>query len=159
MNSKLLSPAPTRRARGLTVGVIAGFAGGVAEVAWIMLYQALTGNEAAQVARGVTDSVIPSLAAAPSAVALGIIIHMALAVALGVALALAIPRALPRIAGTLYEPLTVIAALVAVWAINFFVLLPIINPDFVTLVPYAASLVSKTLFGFAAAVVIRLARR
>jgi hypothetical protein len=38
-----------------------------------------------------------------------------------------------------------------VWAVNFFVVLPVINPQFVDLVPYAISLVSKVLFGVAAA--------
>ena len=62
-------------------------------------------------------------------------------------------EALPRLAGTVLEPVAVVTALVAVWAVNFFVVLPVVNPDFVTVVPYAASLISKTLFGVAAAFV------
>jgi predicted neutral ceramidase superfamily lipid hydrolase len=38
-------------------------------------------------------------------------------------------------------------ALATVWAINFFVLLPILNPAFVILMPYSVSLMSKLLFG------------
>lgn len=34
-------------------------------------------------------------------------------------------------------------------AINFLVLLPVVNPRFVTRMPYAATLVSKALFGAA----------
>ena len=42
---------------------------------------------------------------------------------------------------------------------NFFIVLPVINPAFVTLVLYGASLVSKILFGFAAAFVFWCSRR
>ena len=48
-----------------------------------------------------------------------------------------------------------IAALAGVWALNFFVVLPIISPAFVHLVPYAVSLTSKLLFGVAAAATLR----
>jgi len=39
------------------------------------------------------------------------------------------------------------AALVAIWATNFFLILPAINPDFVTLMPYTVTLISKLGFG------------
>lgn len=147
------------RGRLLTIGTLAGLAGGAIEVAWIALYQHLTGHEAAIVARGVTQSVLPGLASAPDAVVLGLAIHMALAVALGVVIAIAVPRVLPRIAATPLEPVAVVATLIGVWAVNFFVVLPVINPAFVTLVPLGASLVSKALFGFAAAFVFWCSRR
>ena len=138
-------------------GMLAGLAGGVMEVAWISFFQHLTGKEAAVVARGVTRSFVPDYATS-GAVPLGIAIHMALAVGLGIAVAFVVSRLLPRIAGTVFEPLAVVLMLVGVWAVNFFVVLPAINPDFVTLVPYGASLASKVLFGVAAALVFRMAR-
>jgi len=45
--------------------------------------------------------------------------------------------------------------LIGVWAVNFFVVLPSIDPDFIHLVPYSVSLVSKVLFGLAAAEALR----
>ena len=48
-----------------------------------------------------------------------------------------------------------LTALAGVWAINFFVVLPIVSPAFVHVVPYAVSLTSKLLFGVAAAAVLR----
>ena len=48
-----------------------------------------------------------------------------------------------------------LAALVSVWAVNFFVVLPIISPAFVHLAPYPVSLMSKVLFGLAAAEALR----
>ena len=141
------------------VGAIAGFMGGAIEVGWIALYQYLAGHETAAVARGVTQSLIPSLAAAPAAIPLGVVIHMTLAILLGIAIAIFVRKLLPRIVGTAMEPMVVVSLLVGVWIMNFFVVLPMINPDFVALVPYGASLVSKVLFGFAAAFVFWCASR
>ena len=121
------------------------------EVVWIMLYQSLSGNDAAIVARGVTASVFPDLATAPTSIMLGIVIHMVLAVGLGIVIAIAIPTVLPRVVGTFLEPALVVLCLAGVWTMNFFVLLPIINVDFVTIVPFPVSFTSKMLFGFAAA--------
>jgi hypothetical protein len=139
-------------------GLMAGFAGGAAEVIWIAVYRQLEGIGSADVARGITETVFPSLETASSySVALGLVIHMVLAVALGIAAAFAVARAFPRLAGTLTEFAMIVGLLVAVWGMNFFVILPIVNPAFVTLVPYGVSLVSKTLFGITAALVFRSA--
>ena len=142
-----------------TVGTLAGVAGGLMEVFWIMLYQSLSGHDAAIVAKGVTYAVFPDLAAAPISVTLGLIIHMVLAVGLGIVIAIAIPLVLPRVAGTMLEPVLVVLALVGVWLMNFFVLLPMISPEFVHIVPLPVSFVSKSLFGFAAAFIFWMARR
>lgn len=139
-----------------SVGVLAGLAGGAIEVSWIAIYQHLTGGEAASVARGVTAVVFPRLAAHVTAVPLGIAIHMGLALLLGIAIAVLVRVMLPRNAPAVLEPLAVVGALVLVWAMNFLVILPAINPAFVTVVPYAASLTSKVLFGVAAALVMKL---
>ena len=48
-----------------------------------------------------------------------------------------------------------LVALVGVWAVNFFVVLPGISPAFIHLVPYPVSLMSKILFGLAAAEALR----
>ena len=137
----------------LTIGVLAGLAGGAAEIAWISLYAAATGGDAASVARGVTDTV--GIGALPP-VAGGVSIHMALAAILGMAVAVAL--APTRLHGArLYGAMT--WALAAVWAINFLIVLPLINPQFVEIVPLAVSFVSKLLFGVAAATTLSLAPR
>jgi hypothetical protein len=143
-----------RPGRTLTTGVAAGFAGGAAEIAWITLYAQLSGTDAAAVADGVTGSLFPALGASGAAVPLGIGLHMALAVLLGAAIAVLLRSAAPRLAGTLLEPLAVVGTLVAVWAVNFLVVLPIINPSFIELVPLGVGLTSKVLFGAAAAFVL-----
>jgi hypothetical protein len=127
-------------------GLAAGFFGGVAEVLWI----AMTASEPAVVARGVIGTIFPSMAQSSNAVALGVTAHMLIALALGVALAVGVRWFLSRVASPA-KAFAVFASLIAVWAINFFVVLPVWNPEFVTLVPYSVSLISKALFGVAAA--------
>jgi hypothetical protein len=146
---------PVGLATMLRAGVIAGAAGGLAEVAWVSLYAVSSGADAGAVSRGVTTAVGAMALLPDNAVVLGIVIHMAIAVALGAALAAAWqalsrfwPSGRPQYA-------FVLAALVAVWATNFFVILPIVSPDFVSLVPYAVSFISKLAFGLAAAETLR----
>lgn len=136
-------------------GAVAGVAGGLAEIAWIGAYAEITGADPGIVARGVTTAagVTALLPAAPAA--LGVSVHMTLAVLLGIGLAAAwrTTAAHTRQFGGPF--LATVAALIGVWAVNFFVVLPAVNPAFVALLPYSVSFVSKMLFGIAAAVALR----
>jgi hypothetical protein len=136
-------------------GVVAGVAGGLAEVAWVTLYAGATGIDPATLARGVTTAAGLNALAPAMPVALGVTVHMALAATLGIALAF-VWRALSSHRLKIASPFPfMLAALVGVWAINFFVVLPVVSPAFVYLVPYPVSLVSKILFGLAAAEALR----
>jgi len=137
-------------------GAIAGLAGGVVEISWIALYKHLSGGEAADVARGVTETLFPNLVTPAAAVPLGIVIHMGLAIMLGVAISVFVRSLLPRTAPAALEALVVVGLLVCVWAINFLLVLPAINPAFVALVPYTTSVTSKVLFGATAALALKL---
>jgi Zn-dependent alcohol dehydrogenase len=134
-------------------GLLAGAAGGLAEVLWVTLYAEATGANAAAVARGVTTAA--GMTAFTDSVAAGVVIHMGLALVLGLALAFAwrILSGDRRSAGGAYA--FALGTLAAVWAANFFVILPLVSPDFVGLMPYAVSLTSKLLFAAAAAEVLR----
>ena len=145
-----------RRLRICAAGTIAGLAGGFAEIAWIALYKNVSGGDAAAVARGVTETLFPSLVPEAAALPLGIAIHMCLAVTLGIAIAVFMRSLWPRAGSRALEPVVVIGLLICVWATNFFLVLPAMNPAFVTLVPYTASLASKILFGGAAALALQL---
>jgi hypothetical protein len=135
-------------------GVLAGAAGGLAEILWVSLYATITGGNAATLSRGVTTAVgVTALLPAASA-AMGVAVHMVLAVLLGVAVA-CLWQAVARRQGVSSGYAVVIAALAAVWVMNFFVLLPAISPAFVHMVPYGVSLTSKLLFGLAAAETLR----
>jgi len=135
-------------------GILAGAAGGVAEIIWVSLYATVTGGDAAILARGVTTAVGVTALLPTASVAMGVTVHMALAVLLGIAVACLWQGMAPR-HGVSGGYASVLAALAAVWVINFFVLLPAISPAFVHMVPYAVSLTSKLLFGLAAAETLR----
>jgi hypothetical protein len=136
-------------------GVIAGAAGGLAEIAWVTLYAGMTGGNPAMVARSVTTAAGVSALLPAAPVALGVSVHMALAVTLGLVLAFAWQSLSSRRAQVASPFPFMIATLTAVWAINFFVVLPLVSPAFIHLMPYAVSLVSKLLFGVAAAAALR----
>lgn len=67
-------------------GVVAGVAGGLAEIAWITLCAGATGVDPATLARGVTTAAGMSALFPAVPVALGVSVHMALAVTLGIVL-------------------------------------------------------------------------
>jgi hypothetical protein len=136
-------------------GVVAGAAGGLAVIAWVTLYAGATGADPATLARGVTTAAGVSALLPAAPVILGVTVHMALAVTLGIALSFGW-RALSSHRLEIAGPFPfMLAALVGVWAVNFFVALPVISPAFIHLVPYPVSLVSKVLFGLAAAEALR----
>ena len=68
--------------RTLIVGALGGIAGGIAEIGWVGLYATATGISLNLVARGIVESVVPSLSTSAWAVGLGVFIHLSLAVAM-----------------------------------------------------------------------------
>ena len=134
-------------------GILAGAAGGLAEIIWVSVYAGITGGNAAILARGVTTAAGVTALLPEAPVTTGVAVHMMLAVLLGIAVTGL--WQLARGNGVSSRYALVVAALAAVWAINFFVILPVLSPGFVLLVPYSVSLMSKLLFGFAAAETLR----
>jgi hypothetical protein len=139
----------------VATGLFVGLAGGLAEIAVVWLYSALTGGDAAMVARHVAAAV--GLAGAPAVA--GIIVHIGLAVALGVALTGTLQTVVDRSAEGRATFCFMVCGLAVVWLINFFVVLPAISPGFVHLLPYAVTLASKLAFGFTAAATSRMLHR
>jgi hypothetical protein len=127
--------------------MLAGLAGGIAEVAWVALYCTFVPLDSAEVLRQIVVTASPTLAASPTAPAIGMLMHMGLAVALAIGYGHFMRGAIPQRSSLAASILSGAVALATVWAINFFVLLPILNPAFVILMPYSVSLVSKLLFG------------
>lgn len=139
--------------------LIAGLAGGIAEILWVLGYGAFAPVSATEVAREVTASVLPDMAASAAAPALGIGIHLALSIALAGAFVAALLKVFPgrhSVTGCVGLAVMVLAG---VWALNFLLVLPVLNPRFVTLMPYAATLVSKALFGLAMGAVLARGER
>jgi hypothetical protein len=136
-------------------GIVAGAAGGLAEIAWVTLYAGMTGADPATLARGVSTAAGVSALFSAEPVALGVTVHMALAVTLGIALSFGWRTLSSHRLGIAGLYPFMLVALIGVWAVNFFMVLPGISPAFIHLVPYPVSLMSKILFGLAAAEVFR----
>lgn len=125
--------------------LLAGLAGGLAELVWIAGYSLVTGIDGWQVARMVAEVVVPA-GATPM---LGIAIHFLLSILLAGAFVRVHAPLRRRGAGATIA--VGLMALAVVWAVNFFVILPIVHPAFVHLLPYPVTLLSKLLFGLAMA--------
>ncbi len=134
--------------------MIASLAGGMAEIVWVSLYASFTSLTAATVAREVTASLLPMFAAGGAGVWLGILIHMLLAVALGYAFAYALWKPFARPRGMVATLAVSVLTLATVWTMSFFVVLPVLNPVFITLMPYPVTFASKTLFALAMAITL-----
>ena len=135
---------------GIGVVLAAGAAGGMTEVLWIAAAATVLGADGWAISRAVSTTVSSSLAASSLAPWIGLLIHFLLSIAL----ASVFVRALSRRLGAATIFLAALAALAAVWAFNFLLLLPLINPAFVSLLPHPVTLVSKLLFGVAMASVL-----
>lgn len=135
------------------LALVAGLIGGLAEVVWVLFYSALTPLAAADVAREITATALPVFAQGGTAVSTGVAIHMLLSGALGLAFMFVVwPFLNKRDSAAVVE--ATVLLLVGIWCLNFLVVLPLLNPSFVTLMPHGITLVSKALFGVAMAVVV-----
>jgi hypothetical protein len=133
----------------ITTLVLAGLAGGMAEVAWVAIYSAFVPLSSAEVLRQIVASASPALAASRAAPALGMLMHLTLAVALAICYGRFVWAPVRHRFRLGISILTGMAGLAVVWMLNFFVLLPVVNPAFVLLMPFSVSLASKLLFGAA----------
>lgn len=132
------------------LAVVAGAAGGMAEVFWISVATTVLGMDGWTVARAVGASLAPTLLSSSFTPWMGLLIHLLLSVALGILFVQTIGHRLrPALLFT-----AALTSLAAVWAFNFMVLLPLISPSFVTLLPHPVTLISKLLFGLAMAAVL-----
>lgn len=128
--------------------LLAGLAGGAFELAWVGLWTTLTRQSGAAVAREISTAVYAPLGQASHAALIGIGIHFALSMALATLFVGLAWRPLARRFGGLGVLAGACLALTGVWAFNFLVLLPWLDPAFVALLPLPVSAISK--FGFGA---------
>jgi hypothetical protein len=134
--------------------ITAGLAGGLIEITWISLYSLYSPVNATEVARQISVSIIPATADFYFAPMLGVFAHLLLSV--GLACVFAATALLPflRRYGRRGIFLGSLATLAVVWKINFFTVLPMINPSFTSMMPFYVTLLSKLLFGTAMAWVL-----
>jgi hypothetical protein len=133
----------------MSTALLAGFAGGVAEMVWVAGYCAVTPLSSSEVLRQISLSVGLNTGNGALASLAGVAIHLGLSVLVGLAFTLAVWRPPVRRAGIASTWLVSCTVLALIWACNFFLVLPSLNPGFADLMPYAVTLASKLLFGIA----------
>ena len=79
---------------------------------------------------------------------------MLLAVALGYAFAYVLWKPFARPRGMVVTLAVSVLTLATVWTLNFYVVLPVLNPVFIALMPYPVTFASKMLFALAMAVTL-----
>lgn len=100
------------------------------------------------VAEEIARSFLPQIAGF-SAGMTGLIMHYVLSVLIAGVVAMTLLRMLASRIDVLAVLVVSGAALVGMWAVNGFVILAMVNADFVTLMPYTVTLASKLGFGIA----------
>ena len=105
-------------------------------------------------AREITATILPQAAFGAAGALLGLAVHFTLSVALGLVIGAGLTSMGKRrgFAGTLTM---LVGALIVVWVLNFLVGLPMLNPQFLNLMPWYVSLASKVAFAIAMALVLR----
>jgi hypothetical protein len=133
----------------------AGLGGGLAEIVWVAFYSSATSTSGTEVARQITATVLSSVAGEPWAPLAGIGIHLALSLALGLAFVAVLLTVFSRRPTPGGVWLLALATVLAVWALNFLVVLPALGSGLARLMPLGATLLSKTLFGVAMATILQ----
>jgi len=131
--------------------LLAGLAGGTAEIVWIAGYGAVTQTNSAEVARQVGATIFPSARVTTALAPIGIASHIALSLLLAAGWVLAVWRPLRARMGAAGVFTSAVVLMLAVWALNFLVVLPRLNPLFVASLPALVTLLSKIFFGLAMA--------
>jgi hypothetical protein len=133
-------------------GVIAGAAGGLAEIAWVTVVRARDRRNYCGFGAGRDHGGGNGSPVSAAFGGFGVALHMTLGVSLGIAF----PWRTFSYRFRAISPFPIVlAALAGVWVVNFLVVLPIVSPAFVHVIPYSVSLMSKMLFALAAAEVVR----
>lgn len=148
--TKILNVAKTPAGAWLKAGAVAGLAGGLAEVVFMGVYSQAGGISGATILSLITATFLPAAFAFGQLGAFdGLMIHFILSIIIGVSFGV-LQYFLHNNRTSVSYPLVAVsgaAMLIGIWAFNFFVLLPRINPAFVAYVPLGPSFVSKLSFG------------
>jgi len=142
----------------LKVGALIGFVGALAEVGYMSLHAWFGGGSAREVLSSVTYTFFGSeVAWSNTGILLGLAIHLGLGVIMGVAIYSLYLFVTGRFEALKKEGDPAIrfsyimaysmVALFAVWAVNFYVILPQVNSHFLQVVPPLLALPSKLSFG------------
>ena len=136
----------------LRLAFFSGFAGGMAEVVFILLYSQFTKTDPIVIGSEITRSFSHFYETGLVAALSGLFIHFALSF---ITALFFITVIMPLFKLT-YSKNRILSTgliyLAIIWSVNFLILLPKINMVFVELFPYIITLTSKLLFGYSMSV-------
>jgi hypothetical protein len=127
--------------------IVAGLAGGMIEVLWVLFYSSFSSVNVAEIARQVTASLFPFATDFSFAPVLGLGIHLILSLVLALLFITIVLKPVYARYGRPGIMMSSLITLVLVWKINFFIILPVLNPAFIDLMPLLVTFISKILFG------------
>ncbi len=144
--------------RALAAGGAAGIVGGLAEVAFMGVYCFVAGINAAEILRLITFTFFDvGVAFGANGHWAGLLIHFGLSLAIGLCFGLFARIAFGDDFSYFRALVWGVMALAAIWAMNFYILLPMYNGVFVMFVRPEAAFFSKLSFGVTLALSMRLA--
>ncbi len=141
--------------RGLNMKdtMLMGLAGGMAEVVLVLMYCFFTNTSVSYVGYEITHSIFTGPAPSVGLAWLGLFIHFALSSLVAIGFVSVFRGILIKLSKRAMLMLSM-SVLACIWAINFFMVLPMINPTFVTIMPLGFTLLSKLAFGFCMGLVV-----
>ncbi len=140
--------------------LIAGLAGGLIEVIWISLYSLTVSTQVTEIGSAIATTIYSPSTEFYLAPVLGLAIHMILSVILAFIFGSIIWPVIERIFHhSTVAMIASITMLAIVWKVNFYLILPIWNPEFIALLPLTVTLASKVLFGLAMGTVLTIYRQ
>lgn len=134
--------------------ILAGFCGGMAEVIWIGFYSLFNDPELSNIASAISQTISLNNLNSQIAPLIGLIIHLCLSVLLAIAFGFTVLPFIQRLSNNFSTLIASLITLTIVWKINFFILLPVWNPDFINLLPLHVTLLSKLLFGLSMGIIL-----
>ena len=144
--------------KALAAGAVAGLAGGLAEVVFMGGYSSITGINPSEILKLITFTFFDSsVAFGPDGLRAGLLIHFALSLAIGLSFGLFARYALKGSFSYSKALAWGSLALTAIWACNFFVILPVYNAAFIELVSPGVAFFSKLSFGIVLSLGVRFA--
>jgi len=132
----------------------AGFCGGMAEIIWVVAYSLFSNIEPSNIASSISSTIFSNSIDPQVAPLVGVAIHLFLSSLLALGFGFFVLPYIQRLSNKYSTLITSIITLAVIWKFNFFVLLPIWNPEFINLLPLQITLLSKLLFGMTMGVML-----
>jgi len=134
--------------------LLAGIVGGLAEVVWVELLTSSQDVNILALMRGITHTVLPAVNDPTACLLFGLTVHFALSLTIAGGFAVFLWRPALRQLGRGGVVVVSMLSLIAVWLISYYGIMRWLDPEFLALIPPAATLVSKLFFGFGMGLVL-----